>query len=361
MNILRNPTPQQITVYTAGYTAFAVFVSMLVFALINNAWYSWLMLVLATVVTYITAYYVFGFYLRKYIYRKIKVIYKSIHSLKMPKSQKQQIKDFDFDSHIIDEVEKQVIEWAAQKRDEAAFYAPLDDYRRNLLGNISHELKTPIFNIQGYLHTLIDGAINDERVNMKYIERAAKNLERLHHIVEDLDVISQIEGQQMTMDVQTFDIHKLSVEVLVDLELKAKKKNIKLKIKEGCDKPYFVEADRERIRQVLDNLVNNAIKYGNEKGYVQIGFYDMDTNLLIEVSDNGIGISNEHLPRLFERFYRVDKARSREEGGTGLGLSIVKHIIEAHQQTINVRSSKEVGSTFGFTLEKVGIFEGDNF
>ncbi len=356
-HLFRNPTPRQITVYTAAYTASSVFLVSLVYASWRNDWQAWLIMVFATLMTFITAYYVFGFYLRKYIYRKIKVIYKSIHSLKMPKNQKQQIKDFDFDSHIIEEVEKQVIEWAAQRRDEEAFFAPMDDYRRNLLGNISHELKTPIFNIQGYLHTLLDGALEDERVNMKYIQRAAMNLERLHHIVEDLDIISQIEGQQMDMDIHKFDIHKLALEVLADLELKSSEKNMTLRIKEGCNHPYYVDADRERIRQVLDNLVTNAIKYGNEKGYVQIGFYDMDANLLIEVSDNGIGIDNKHLPRLFERFYRVDKARSREEGGTGLGLSIVKHIIEAHHQTINVRSSPNVGSTFGFTLEKADAEE----
>lgn len=352
MNSFRNPTPQQITIYTALYTALSVLTVMLVYSLLTGSWPSWLMLILVTVTTFVTAFYIFGFYLRKYIYRKIKVIYKSIHSLKMPKDQKQKIKDFDFDSHIIDEVEKQVIEWAAQKVEEEAQLAPMDDYRRNLLGNISHELKTPIFNIQGYLHTLLDGAIHDDRVNEKYLKRSAQNLERLNSIVEDLDIISQIEGQQMDMEFQRFDIHKLAVEVLDDLELKAKNKAIKLRIKEGCNRPYFVEADRDRIRQVLDNLVNNAVKYGNPNGYVQIGFYDMDINLLIEVSDNGIGIDNQHLNRLFERFYRVDKARSREEGGTGLGLSIVKHIVEAHNQTINVRSSKMVGSTFGFTLEK---------
>ena len=352
MNSFRNPTPQQITIYTALYTSSTVLIVMLGYAILTDSWQSWLLLVLVTLTTFITAFYVFRFYLRKYIYRKIKVIYKSIHSLKMPKNQKQKIKDFDFDSHIIDEVEKQVIEWAAQKLEEEAQLAPMDDYRRNLLGNISHELKTPIFNIQGYLHTLLDGAIDDNRVNKKYLKRAAQNLERLNSIVEDLDIISQIEGQQMEMELQRFDIHKLALEVLDDLELKAQNKTIRLKIKEGCDRPYFVDADRDRIRQVLDNLVNNAIKYGNQNGYVQIGFYDMDNNLLIEVSDNGIGIENQHLNRLFERFYRVDKARSREEGGTGLGLSIVKHIIEAHHQTINVRSSKMVGSTFGFTLEK---------
>ena len=352
MNSFRNPTPQQITIYTALYTAASVLIVMSIFTFFTGGGQVWLFTLLATVTTFITAFYVFRFYLRKYIYRKIKVIYKSIHSLKMPKNQKQKIKDFDFDSHIIDEVERQVIEWAAQKLEEEAQLAPMDDYRRNLLGNISHELKTPIFNIQGYLHTLLDGAIEDSRVNMKYLKRAAQNLERLNSIVEDLDIISQIEGQQMEMELQRFDIHKLAVEVLDDLELKALNKSIRLKIKEGCDRPYFVDADRDRIRQVLDNLVNNAIKYGNQNGYVQIGFYDMDNNLLIEVSDNGIGIENQHLNRLFERFYRVDKARSREEGGTGLGLSIVKHIIEAHNQTINVRSGKMVGSTFGFTLEK---------
>ncbi len=348
----RNPTPKEITKYAANYSTIGVFGVTLIYALYMQTWQSGVLCVLTTIISYLSAYNSFSYYLKTYIYRKIKVIYKSIHSLKMSKNQKNAIEDFDFDSHIIDEVEKQVIEWATNKREEDAQKAPMDDYRRNLLGNISHELKTPIFNIQGYLLTLVDGAVNDDRVNMKYIKRAVQNLDRLHHIVEDLDVISQIEGEQLSMELRRFDIHKLALNVFEDLELKAEKKSVTLRIKEGCNKPFFVYADRERIRQVLDNLVNNAIKYGKENGYVQVSFYDMDSNLLIEVSDNGIGISNKHLPRLFERFYRVDKARSREAGGTGLGLSIVKHIIEAHNQTINVRSGANVGSTFGFTLEK---------
>jgi two-component system phosphate regulon sensor histidine kinase PhoR len=353
----RNPTPKEITQYAANYSTLGVFIITFLYALFTQTWQSYLLCLLTTLVAYLSAYNIFSYYLKTYIYRKIKVIYKSIHSLKMPKNAKTQIDDFDFDSHIIDEVEKQVIEWAMNKREEDARKAPMDNYRRNLLGNISHELKTPIFNIQGYLLTLVDGAVNDERVNMKYIKRAVQNLDRLHHIVEDLDVISQIEGEQLEMEHQRFDIHKLALNVFEDLELKAQKKSVNLRIKEGCNRPFFVDADRERIRQVLDNLVNNAIKYGKEAGYVQVSFYDMDSNLLIEVSDNGIGISNKHLPRLFERFYRVDKARSREAGGTGLGLSIVKHIIEAHNQTINVRSGANIGSTFGFTLEKAILNE----
>ena len=239
-----------------------------------------------------------------------------------------------------------------KKMHEIETLRQLETYRRHFIGDVSHELKTPIFNIQGYLHTLLDGALEDPNVNTTFLKKAAKNLERLHIIVEDLEAISRLESGELMLEIQSFDIHALAAEVFEDLEFKAKQRNITLEFKDGASQGFKVQADRESIRQVLTNLVSNSIKYGEENGRTRIGFYDMDGNILIEVADNGLGIPKKHLNHVFDRFYRVDKSRSRERGGSGLGLSIVKHIIEAHKQTINVRSTPGLGSTFGFTLKK---------
>ena len=296
------------------------------------------------------AYFTTIYYLRKYIYRKIKLIYKTIHKHKLSTQEKS--KSIDVRANIIDEVEKQVAEWAEQQKEEIDKYKAWAEYRRHFVGDISHELKTPIFNIQGYLHTLLDGAIHDEEVNVRFIRKAAKNLERLHTIVEDLEAISRLESGELILELQAFDIRKLTDEVFEDLEIKAAQRNITLEFKEGAAQNFRVLADRESIRQVLTNLISNSIKYGKEDGHTRIGFYDMDKNILIEVADNGLGIPKKHVNHVFDRFYRVDKSRSRAQGGSGLGLSIVKHIIEAHKQTINVRSTPDLGSTFGFTLQK---------
>ena len=255
--------------------------------------------------------------------------------------------------NILDDVEKEVGEWADKHDLELEELERLATYRRRFIGDVSHELKTPIFNIQGFIHTLLDGALEDPKVNLLYLQRAAKNIERLQVIVEDLETINKLEAGQMILDLQEFDLHNLTDEVYGDLEMRAHERNIRLTYKEGASQNFRVRADKESIRQVLMNLVHNSIKYGREGGVTKISFYDMETYVLVEVSDNGIGITDEHLSHVFDRFYRVDKHRSREAGGTGLGLSIVKHIVEAHKQTINVRSSVGQGSTFGFTIEKV--------
>jgi two-component system phosphate regulon sensor histidine kinase PhoR len=301
-------------------------------------------------VVFIASYIINIYYLKKYIYRKIKVIYKTIHKHKVSPEEKN--KNIDVRINIIDEVEKQVSEWAERQKEEIDKYKAWADYRRHFVGDISHELKTPIFNIQGYIHTLLDGAMNDEKVNKRFLHKAAKNLERLHTIVEDLDAITRLESGELMLEIQSFDIYTLAEEVFDDLEIKAVNRNISLEFKNGAPKTFRVQADRESIRQVLTNLVSNSIKYGKKGGRTRIGFYDMDKNILVEVADNGIGIPKSHLNHVFDRFYRVDKSRSREMGGSGLGLSIVKHIIEAHQQSINVRSTPNLGSTFGFTLKK---------
>ena len=226
-----------------------------------------------------------------------------------------------------------------------------ESYRREFIGNVSHELKTPIFNIQGYLLTLLDGALEDKEVNKKYIERANKSVDRMINIVEDLEVITRLETEDMQLEIRKFNIVDLVQDAFDQLELKANASKIKLSIKnDSVDSS--VMGDTDKIQQVFLNLLSNSIKYGKEDGYTEVRFYDMGENMLIEVADNGIGIDEIHLPRLFERFYRVDKNRSRKKGGTGLGLAIVKHIVEAHNQNINVRSTVNKGSTFAFTLEK---------
>ena len=217
------------------------------------------------------------------------------------------------------------------------------------------KIKTPIFNVQGYLHTLLDGAINDPEVNISFLTKAARNVDRLQNIVEDLETISKLEAGKMVIDLQTFDLYQLASEVFEELEIKALNKQAKLSFKLGASKGFYVRADKDYIRQVLNNLINNSIKYGKIGGSTKIGFYDMDKVILTEVSDNGIGIAQNHLQHLFDRFYRVDRNRSRDAGGTGLGLSIVKHILEAHNQSVQVRSTENVGTTFSFTLEKANI------
>jgi two-component system, OmpR family, phosphate regulon sensor histidine kinase PhoR len=291
------------------------------------------------------------FYVRFYIFRKIKLIYKIIHRHKSPnnfKADKMEMK-----TDILDNVEKEVDEWAENHNKEMEALEQLSAYRRQFIGDVSHELKTPIFNVQGFIHTLMDGALHDPKVNMQYLQRAASNIDRLEKIVEDLENINKLETGQLVLDMREFFLHDLTDEVFADLEIRAARKNIKLAYKENTHQNFKVRADKEAIRQVLINLCHNSIKYGKENGLTKISFYDMDTFVLVEVSDNGIGIAEDDLKHVFDRFYRVDKSRSRDAGGTGLGLSIVKHIIEAHKQTINVRSTDGQGSTFGFTIEKL--------
>ena len=227
----------------------------------------------------------------------------------------------------------------------------LEKYRKEYIGNVSHELKTPIFNLQGYLQTLINGGLHDESVNMKFLNKAMSNAERLQIIVEDLEAISRLESKEYETEFREFDIKILSQEVIDDLSSKAHEKNIRLVYKSEEEKPMVVVGDREQIRLVLTNLVQNGIKYGIINGFVKIRTYDVDSKVLIEVADNGIGIPEESLLKVFDRFYRADKSRSREMGGSGLGLSIVKHIVEHHKQSILVRSKKGEGSVFSFTLE----------
>ncbi len=349
-SMMKNPTPQQVALLTALIIAGAGVVLFVVALLISVYFSSFVVGLFFTIALFGLAYFISIYYLKEYIYRKIKVIYKTIHQQKLSPGERPMV--IDMTSHIVEDVEKEVEQWAIEQQNELDKYKSWAEYRRKFVGDISHELKTPIFNIQGYLHTLLEGGMYDEEVNVTFLKKAVKNVERLHTIVEDLSTISRLESGELILDMQVFDIHMLAEEVFEDLEFKAAGKNIKLEFKEGASLGYKVRADRESVRQILMNLLYNSIKYGNPNGKTKVGFYDMDKNILIEVADNGIGIPGKHLNHVFDRFYRVDKSRSRAQGGSGLGLAIVKHIIEAHKQTINVRSTPNVGSTFGFTLEK---------
>lgn len=344
----KNPTPQEIAFFAAAVSALFTLGFCLTIAFFGEMPY-WAAGVCAGI-TLLVGYLVFLNYLRRYIYRKIKLVYKTIHQHKLTPEEKSNSVNVRED--IIEQVEEDVSTWIKEQNLQIAELKRFDEYRQRFLGDISHELKTPIFNVQGYLETLLDGALDDEKVRRRYIEKAAKNVERLNTIVEDLESISRLENGKEILDMQVFGILDLVNEVFEELEMKAQQKGITLSIKLGAATNFSVLADRENIRQVLINLVNNSIKYGKENGNSKIAFYDMDKNVLVEVADDGIGIREDHMPRIFERFYRIDKSRSRQAGGSGLGLSIVKHIIEAHEQTINVRSSSEFGSTFGFTLAK---------
>ncbi len=349
--MVKNVTPNQIANYSSLLISLIVLAFGYVGILLDVTAGSWYGPIILSILTYISAYLIIINALKRYIYRKIKLIYKSIHRSKRSTQDLQSQVD-DMNKDLIGEVEQEVAEWADSQQKEIESLKSLETYRRNFLGNISHELKTPIFTIQGYIHTLLDGGLYDDNINSNYLRRAANNVERLHTIVEDLEAISRLESGELVLDIRTFDIRKLADEVLEELEFMAADSQIKLLLKEGAADGFMVKADRENIRQVLVNLLANSIKYGKEDGHTKVGFYDMENYILVEVADNGVGIAETHLNHVFDRFYRVDKSRSRNRGGSGLGLSIVKHIIEAHKQTINVRSSQGLGSTFGFTLEK---------
>jgi len=326
------------------------FIILLVIKIIFPSALNWIVVIGIPIIVFVSGYIVFSYNMENFIYRRIKLIYKTIYDTKSPEEEKPA--NTRIKNDIIDYAESEVIEWKKKTSKEIKRQKKLEKYRKEFLGNVFHVLKTPIFNIQGYLESLIDGGIDDEEINIKFLKKARKNVNRMAEIVDDLQMIANLQDGSFALSIEKFDISKLVNEVLELHEIRAGKKNIKLEIKEGCDKSFMVVADREMIQQVLNNLVINSIKYGTEGGHSQIGIYDMNENVLVEVSDNGIGIEHSHLHRIFERFYRADKARSRELGGSGLGLSIVKHIIEAHDQTINVRSAPGVGTTFGFTIKK---------
>ena len=318
---------------------------MFVFTETSNFMELWVVYVLSVFIVF----YVILFYaLNNFIVHRIRPIYKTIHNINIPdKEIREKLEDKD----IISAVDQEVREWARTKTQEINQLKQLEQYRKDFIGNVSHELKTPIFNIQGYILTLLDGGLEDENINIKYLERSEKSINRMISIVNDLETISRLERPELKLEFEKFDIVLLVEEVFEMYEISAQKKDITLGFKTTDQDPVLVMANREKIFDVIINLITNSIKYGTKGGYTKVDFLDMEERILIEVEDNGIGIAEEDISRVFERFYRVDKSRSRDAGGTGLGLSIVKHIIEAHQQTINCRSMVGKGTSFAFTLK----------
>jgi two-component system phosphate regulon sensor histidine kinase PhoR len=329
-------------------------VPAVVFVGLNHKFSFWLFLGFSVVV-FIIMYLVSKHLLNKFIFEKINPVYKTIQDLNVPSHQlRKELENKD----LISEVNREVQLWAQKKSLEINKLKQLEDYRKEFLGNVSHELKTPIFNIQGYVLTLLDGALEDPTINRKYLERTEKSINRLISIVEDLESISKLESKVIQLNIERFNLEKLVIEAFEAHEIRAKKRGIKLVFDKDYDDPVWVEADKKRMYQAISNLVTNSINYGKEGGRTKISIMDMNENYLVEVNDNGIGIAKDDIPRIFERFYRVDKSRSRDQGGTGLGLAIVKHIIEAHTQTINVRSSVNEGTSFVFTIKKSKVKKG---
>ncbi|ULQ52502.1 sensor histidine kinase [Flavihumibacter fluvii] len=311
---------------------------------------SWVIAISSFLVLLLVAYLLIFYFLQQFIYRRIKLIYKFIYQTKASKREEFYNK-YIIPQKSIDEVKEDVEKWAEQRQGEIEVLRKNEEYRKEFLQNLAHEFKTPIFAIQGYVDTLLSGAMDNPDVRKKFLENTSRNIDRLVNLMNDLDEISRLETGEQVLYRQYFVIQDLVREVIESLSLKLNQKQIVASIKKGCESPVYVFADKEKIRQVLINIIENGSKYGKPGGTIVASIYNTDEfKVLIEISDDGIGIDEEHLPRIFERFYRTDKARSRDKGGTGLGLAICKHIIEAHGESMHVRSKPDVGTTIGFTL-----------
>ena len=313
----------------------------------HAAW--WITLVAAVVTFTLVSVLALGI-MYKYVAYKLKPIYSIVFSREVHSTE---ILDELKDKHVED-ISEELTAWASDNDKEIARLKETEKFRKQYLGSVAHELKTPIFNIQGYISTLLDGGLEDELINRKYLERAEKSIDRLINIINDLDTISRLESDMSGMNFRSFDIVALAKEIADQCEMEAAKKEITIAVR-GADRlpsQFHVVADKHYIGQVLVNLIVNSIRYGKKGGTTVVRFRDMIDKILIEVEDNGIGIGKEDVPRVFERFYRTDKGRSREQGGTGLGLAIVKHVIEGHGERITLRSTLGEGSTFAFTLKK---------
>jgi two-component system phosphate regulon sensor histidine kinase PhoR len=304
-------------------------------------------LVLCVLLIALAAFGAFSFGIDRFINSRIKVLYRTVHDLKRTRKDRERL---DPKGDVIGQVNAEVSAWSTERMTEIKELREREKFRREFIGNLAHELKTPIFNIQGYILTLLEGGLEDDNVNRDFLNRASNGVDRLMKLVEDLDLITKLESGVMDLRIARMDLSELVADTIENLEIPSKEKNVMLVNELG---PIVtVLADRNRLTQVFTNLFNNAINYGTEGGTCTVRSYPLDDQVLVEVSDNGIGISKEHLPRLFERFYRVGKSRARNEGGSGLGLAIVKHIVEAHGGTITVKSTEGEGTTFSFTLKR---------
>lgn len=341
----KNLSPSQLSLYTAGILSIPI---TLGYHFMHPKW--WVTLFVFAIV-FTGSYLLIQFTLERFIFRKIKLIYKFIYQTKASRREETYYK-YILPKKSIDEVRQDVEQWASMRKEEIETLKNNEVYRKEFLQNLAHEFKTPIFAIQGYVDTLLDGAIENQELSKKFLENTARNVERMVTLIKDLDEITKLESGSQPLNKSYFVMQDLIKEIYESLSIKTAEKNIKCTIKKGCEQPISVYADKDKIKQVMANIVSNSTKYGKENGHVVTSIYKTDgKHVLIEISDDGMGIAEAHLPRIFERFYRTDSGRSRDVGGTGLGLAICKHIIEAHGQTIHVRSKPDIGTTIGFTLE----------
>lgn len=339
-----NITPRQI----AWLAAFILSIpqSLLVIAVSGK----WILGIISFSLIFIASYFVIAILLERFINRKIRLIYKFIHKTKATKKEETYYK-YVLPAKTLDEVSKEVEEWANENEQEMELLRQNEQFRKEFLQNLSHEFRTPIFAIQGYLETLLNGALENPAVNKKYLEKAGRNVERLSNLLNDLEHISKLERGELPLLKQTFIIQDLVREAFEEMSARAEAEQITCEIKKECELPLSVLADKEKIRQVVVNLVANSIKYGKTNGKIIASMYKTDeTHILVELTDDGMGIAEKELNRIFERFYRTEAGRARSITGSGLGLSICKHIIEAHGETIHVRSREQLGTTIGFTL-----------
>ena len=339
--------PLNFTIFTA---AFITLVSQLVLALLmyymNGSVNHWIILIFSLFI-FFTIYLLMYLYFKHYIYRNISSIMNTIRHLE---DNGQGNKSMNFKDNVIRNINEQVMVWIDENKKEIDKYKILSDYRKQFLGDISHELKTPLFSVQGYLHTLLDGALYDNNNNVLFLQKAIKNADRLESIISDLDMISKLEAGEVQFHSVDYNITKQVKEVFEEMEYSASRKQVTLGFNTDSQFDTMVFADPNKIRHVITNLISNGIHYGKIGGFVKVGIYLVKDKVAIEVTDNGIGIPEKHLAHLFDRFYRIDASRSRNKGGSGLGLSIVKHILNGHNQTIHVQSKPGKGSTFTFTL-----------
>lgn len=342
---MNNLSPRQLSFLTA--LILTIPLSFLVYFVEK----SWLWAIGSFVIFLGGSFFLISIVLERFIYRKIKLIYKFIYQTKATKKEEMYYK-YILPQKSIDEVREDVEEWAKKRNEEIDLLKKNEQFRKEFLQNLSHEFKTPVFAIQGYIESLLNGGMNNPEINKRFLENTSKNVERLSNLISDLDEISKLERGELILIKSNFVIQDIIKEVFESLSLKGEEKNIRFSIKKGCESPLTVFADEEKIKQVLINLIDNSIKYGKKGGNIVASIYKVDErHILVEISDEGTGITEKHLPRLFERFYRTEEGRSRDITGSGLGLAICKHIIEAHGQTIHVRSTEGVGTTVGFTLE----------
>ena len=342
----KNVSPRKLSAFTAF--VLTVPISLGIYILHQ----SWQVLFISFIVIFIGSYLLIAFTLERFIYRKIKLIYKFIYQTKASKKEEVYYQ-YLLPQKSIDEVREDVEKWAEKQAEEIELLKKNEQFRKEFLQNLAHEFKTPVFAIQGYVDTLLQGALENPEVNRPFLEKTSRNIDRLVNLINDLDEISKLERGEQVIYKQNFIIQELIKEVFESLSIKAEQKNIRYNIKKGCESPVTVFADKEKIRQVLLNLLENSIKYGKFGGNITASIYITDEkHVLVEISDDGIGMAEKHLSRIFERFYRTEEGRSLDITGSGLGLAICKHIIEAHGQTIHARSTEHVGTTIGFTLER---------